>query len=143
MEFSSHFHGSTLASKETSMEVGGNRFTSMEFSPWKLVKVDLLPWKLVEASMEIHGRFYCRWQCKPPLLPSIATSTNIFRRSFHEVPYTPTYFHLLPRVSQSSSCFHKTNPNLKLELPPWKRAYFQLPRKNMEVHGSSTLLPWK
>ena len=121
--------------------------TSMEISmevnsrPWKFpsIEVDLLPWKLVEASMEVSGSFHCWWKWKLPLLPSIAASTKIFRGSFHERPHTPTHFHLLPRVSQNSGCFHKTNPDpvLTLELPPWKLAYFQLPWKYTEVDGSS------
>ena len=98
--------------------------------------------------MEVHGSFHCRWKWKLPLLlPSIAASTNTFRGRFHELPYTPPYFHLLPRVSQTFSCFHKTNPyhnpnpSPKLELPPWKLAYFQLEWKlmeaSMEVDGST------
>ena len=82
---------------ETSIEVGGSRFTSMD--PWKLVGVGLLPWKLVEASMEVDGSFHCRWKWKLPLLPSIAASTNILAESFHDLSYTSTYCHLLPRVS--------------------------------------------
>ena len=145
---------------ETSTNVHGNfhGFTSMEVNllpsklpsksleecllprkfPWKLVEVYLLPWKLVEASIEVHGSFHTRWKGKLPLLPSIAASTNVPRGSFHELPYTPTYLHLLSRVletsscfhKQTSSCFHKTipNPNPPLGLPPWKLAYFQLPK---------------
>ena len=81
----------------------------------KLVEEDLLPWKLVGASMEML-----------PLLPSIGVSTNIFRppiaastdisrRSSHELLYTLTYFLLLPRASQTSGCFHKINSNLNPE----------------------------
>ena len=51
--------------------------------------------------MEIHGIFHCRWGRKLPLLPSIAPNTNKMLGSFHELPYTPTYFHLLSRVSQN------------------------------------------
>ena len=69
--------------------------------PWKVVEVYFLPSQLVEASIEMHGSFYCRWKWKLALLPSIATSANIFRGSSHELPYTPTYFHLLPQVSQT------------------------------------------
>ena len=99
------FHGSKYTSMEISMEVGGKRFASMgismevgwnRFTSMEVRGIDLLPWKLVEASMEIHGNFHCRWKWKFPLLPSIASSTNICRGSFHELPYTPTYFHLLP-----------------------------------------------
>ena len=86
----------------------------------------LLPWKLVEASTDVHGFFHCRWKWKFPLLPSIAASTNIFHGGFHEIPYTPTDFHLLHRVSQTSSCVHKTNgslllppPSPSLQRPPW------------------------
>ena len=99
MEASTQVGGSRFTSKEISRDVGGSRFTSMEVRRFR-------------------GSFHCRWKWKLPLLPSIATSTNIFRGSFHAHPYTPTYLHLLARVSQISSCFHDTNPTL--ELPPWK-----------------------
>ena len=109
MEGFTNLHGKFHGSKFTSMEAillpwklpwksVSVDLLSWKF-PWKLVGVDLLPCKLVEASMEIHGSFHCRWKWKLPLLPSIAASTNIFRGSFHELPCTPTYFHLLPRVS--------------------------------------------
>ena len=115
------FHGSKLTSMEASMEVGGRRFTSMYIS-LEVGEVDALSCKSVEASMEEHGSFHCRWKCKLPLLPSNAAFTNIFRGRFHELQHTPTYFHLLPRASQTSGCFHTINPspNPKLELPPWK-----------------------
>ena len=108
-------------SMEASMEVGGRRFTSMYIS-LEVGEVDALSCKSVEASMEEHGSFHCRWKCKLPLLPSNAAFTNIFRGRFHELQHTPTYFHLLPRASQTSGCFHTINPspNPKLELPPWK-----------------------
>ena len=82
------FHGSRwiiFISMETSMKVGGSIFTS------------------IVISGSFHGSFHCRWKWKLPLLPSIAASTNILRGSFHELPYTPTYFHLPPRVLQTSS----------------------------------------
>ena len=139
------FHGNFRGSQYTSMEICGSRCTSMGIS-WTLVEVYSFPCKLVEASMEVHESFHCRWKWKLPLLPSIAASTNIFRGNFHDLPYTPTYFHLLPRVSQASSCFHKTqsnpNPNPssnpKLELSSWKLA-FQLSWKlvvDRSFHGS-------
>ena len=107
------------------MEVGRSRFTHMEVSgsfhgsTWKFpLSVE------VEASIaSINGSFHEHIPWKLPLLPSIASSTNIFNGSFHELSYTPTYFHLLSRVSQTSTCFQKTNPspNPKPELPPWNR----------------------
>ena len=115
---------------ETSLEVGGSRFTSMEI-PRKLVQVDLLPWKLVKASMEVRGIFYCRWKWKLPLLPSLAASTNIFRGSFHELPYIPTYFHLLP------SWFHKTSIRVH------RGRFHQLPWKSIYFHGSFHGSRWK
>ena len=129
-KFRRFFHGSQFNSMEASMEVGGRILLQWKF-PWKLVEVESLPWKLVEASMEVHGSFHCRWRWKLPLLPSIAASTNIFRGSFYEISNTLTYFYLFRQVSQTSSCFHKTNPNpnLTLELSPWKLAYVQLPWK--------------
>ena len=90
---------------------------------WKLVEVDLLPWNLMEAFMEIDGIFHGRWKRKLPLFPSIAASTNTLCGSFHELPYTPTYHHLFPRVLQTSICFHKTFikvHRLPFDLLPWK-----------------------
>ena len=59
------------------------------------------------------------------MLPSICSFTNTFRGSlsFHELPSTPTYFHLLPRVSQTPSWFHKTSVRVSrrsFDLLPWK-----------------------
>ena len=117
--FHARFHRSLGNFHVTSMEVNlfpwKLRWKSVEVGllpwkfPWKLVEVDILPWKLVEASMEVQGSFHLRWKWKPPLLPSIAASTNMFRGSFHELPYTPTYFHLHPRITQFSNCFDKTS----------------------------------
>ena len=69
-----------VASIEISMEVGESRFSSIEVSGsfhWSTWKFPL--------SMEVEAS-----------IASIiaASSTNMFRGSFHEVPYTPTYFHL-------------------------------------------------
>ena len=94
------------------------------------------PWKLVEASMEVHGSFHCRWKWKLPLLPSIAASTNIFRGNFHDLPYTPTYFHLLPRVSQTSSCSFKSNSTLNATLTPTPSlSYLHGIRPTSNYHG--------
>ena len=90
------------------MEASGTRFTCAEVSG---------------SFLENAYSFHCRRKWK---LRSIAASTSGFRGSFQCLLYTPTYFHLLPRVSQTSSCFHKTDPKPKLELPPWKLAHFQL-----------------
>ena len=107
--------GSRFTPMETPVEVGGSRFTCME------------------VSRRFHGIFHRSRKLKVPLIASINCSflEHIFRGSFHDLPYTPTCFHLLPRTPQTSSCFHKTTPNpiLTLELPPWNLTYFQLPRK--------------
>ena len=115
--------------------------------PCKLVEVELPPWILMEASMQVHGSFHCRWQLKVPLFPSIAACTNIFSGNFPKLPSTPANFHLLPRISQTSSFFDKTKPhpslNLKLELLPWTPADFPF---SCLVDGSvwrSMLLPEK
>ena len=98
---------------ETSIEANSLPRMSVEADllrwkfPWKSVEADLRPRKLVEASMEVHGSFHCRWKWKLPLLLPIAASTDIFRGSVHELLYTPTYSHLLPRVSQTPRCFRK------------------------------------
>ena len=109
--------------------------------PWKLVEVDLLPWKLVEASVELHKFFHCRWKWELPLLLAVAVSTNTFRGSFHEFPHTHAYLHLLQRVSQTSSSFHKTSirvHRLSFDLTPWK-----FPPTSMETSMETILLPWK
>ena len=99
--------------------------------------------------MEVSGSFHestRKFPLSVEMEASIASIDCSFHNGrFHELPYNPTYFRLHPRISRTSSCFHKTNsnPNLKLELPPWKLAYSQLPWKQMEVHGSSLLPPWK
>ena len=143
MDVSTIFHGIEFTSMETSMEVGGSRFTSMEF-PWKLVEMDSLPWKLVEASMKMHGSFHCRWKYKLPLLPSIAASTNIFRGSFHELPYIPTY--ILPLTCTSITNFQLLLKDLR-KLPPTSVRSTVLARKfPQNFPGISTeviLLPWK
>ena len=90
------------------------------------MELDLLPIKVSGSFRGSTWEFPLSVEVEAPLLPSIAASTNIFRGSFNELPYAPTYFHLLPRVSQTSSCFHKTDPKPKLEIPPWKLAHFQL-----------------
>ena len=103
------------------LEVGGGSRFTRKF-PWKLVEVDLLPWSLVEASMEIHGIVYCRWKWNLPLLPSIAASTKKIRGSFHELPYTPKYFHLIPRVPQTSGCIYKNSVRvhrIPFDVLPW------------------------
>ena len=120
-----------------SMIFHGRQFTSMKVSgcirsiyfhgnllPWNLVEVDLLPSKLLEASMEVHRISTVGGKGIFHLLPSVAASTDNFRGSFHELPYTPTHFRKRPRVSQTSCWFHKTKPNPRLKLPPWKLAYF-------------------
>ena len=92
--------------------------------------------------MEVSESFHCQWKRKLPLLP-IAASTHIFRGSFHELPYTPTYFHLPLRVLQTSSCFHKTStrdhplPFDLLILVLWK-----FPPNFMETSTEVKLLPF-
>ena len=79
--------GGIFTSIEASMEVNGNRFHPCNF---------------VETSMEVCGslqRFPLQWKLNLRLLPSIAASTTVFGWSFHELPFTPICFYLLPRVS--------------------------------------------
>ena len=109
--------------------------------PWKLVEVDLLLSRLVEASKEVRGIIPCQWKWKFLLLPSVAASTNILRGSLHALPYTLTYFHILPRISQTSSCFNKTCTRvgrLPFQLLPWG-----FPSTSMEANLYSWKLPWK
>ena len=132
MEVSTNLHESQFISMEAFVEVGGSRFTCMEIT----VEVGRSQFTCMEVSGSFNVstcKFLCRWKWKLPLLPSMAASTNIFRGSFHELPYTPTYFHLLPRVSYTSSCFHKTilNPNPDLI---WSYLHGSCPTSNF--HGS-------
>lgn len=105
--------------------------------PWKLSEVDFLPWTLVEASMAVHGCPHCRCKRTHRFGSSFADSTNIFRGSFHKLPYSPTHVHPLPRVSQPFSCIHKINLNAnpKLKLSPWK-----LLPTSLEADGSTRKL---
>ena len=80
-----YFHGSFQSVEEYllpwkfSMQVGGRRFTFME----------------VSGSLHATWKFTLQWKWKFPLLPPIAASTNIFRGSFHGLPYTLHTFCLL------------------------------------------------
>ena len=112
--FHGSFHGrrrnNISTSIENSSEAGGSRFTSMQVSgsfhgsTW---------FSVVRRS----GSFHRSHQMKLPRI--------LFRASFHGLSYIPIYCYLFPRVLQTSSCFHKTNPNTnsnqnpnpKLELP--------------------------
>ena len=108
------FHGSKL----TSMEVGESRFTSIEFP----MEVGGSRFTSMDVGRSVHGsawKFHCRWKLKLPLLSSSAASTNIFSGSLHELPYNTTYFHPIPRVSQTSGWFHKTNPNPNFSCLSW------------------------
>ena len=71
----------------------------------------------------------------------------MFRGRFHDVPYNSTYVPLLPRVSQTSSCFHKTSirvHGLTFGIYPWEFAPTSMATSMkiillkfyMEVHGS-------
>ena len=144
------------------MEVGGSKFTPMEISidvggsrspmevnlfpskyPCKLVEVNLLSWKLVEASMKVHGSFHCQWKWKLPLLPSIAASTMEDSMSFHITLRTSVYIHEYRELPAASTRLTLT---LTLTLS-WSYLHGRWPTSNfhgqMEVHGSSVLLPWK
>ena len=139
--FHRKFHGSKFTSMETFTEVSGRIVTSMGIS----MEDGGSRFTSIEVSRSFHGSTW-KFLLSVEVEASIASIScmDIFCGSFHEIPHTPTYFCLLPRVSQTSSCFHKTNrnrnPNPKLELPPWKLVYFQLPWKlveaSMEVAGS-------
>ena len=109
--------------------------------PWNLVEADLLQWKFVEASMEVRGSFHCRWKWKRPLLQKIAASTEYTRGSFHELLYTPTNFHLLPRVSQTSSSFH--NNFIRVHQLPFDLLPWNFSPNSMETSMEVNLLSWK
>ena len=64
-----------------------------------------------------------------------------FGASFHELSYTPIVFHLLPRVSQTSSYFHKHSVSVHrfpIGLLPWKISptSIELNGSKAEVNGS-------
>ena len=108
---------------------------------WKLEEVDVLPWTFVESFMEVHGSFHCRWKGKLPLLPSVAAATNIFRGSFHELPYTPTYLTYFHEYDKPPAASTKLTLTLTLTLS-WSCFYGSWPTSNlgtMEVDGST----WK
>ena len=100
--FSTNFHGNIYGSQYTAMDARGSRYTCTE----KIMEVGR-----VIYFMELRGSFHYRWKCKFLLLPSISRCTNILLGSLHELPYKPSYFHLPPRGSQTSSSFRSTNPN--------------------------------
>ena len=112
------------------------------------MEVGLLLWNLVEASMEVDISFHWRSKWKLSLLPSTAASTTICGGSCHELPYIPTYFHLLPRVSHTSSCFHQTSFKVH-QLPfnplPWKfpPTFMEYSMEAAEASAEVNLLPWK
>ena len=115
--------------------------------PWKSVESDYFHLNFHEVGgcrftfMEVSGSFHgSTW--KFPLSEEVEASVASINCSVHEhspwkLPYTPTYFHLLPRLSQTSSCFYKTSirdHRLPFDLLPW-----WFPPTSMEVN----LLPWK
>ena len=110
------------------MQVGGSRFTSME------------------VSGSFHGN---TWEI--PLSVEVEASIVSINCSFHEcmpwkLPWASIYpyifFHLLPRVSQTSRCFYKTCIRvyrLPFVLLPWKSPWKLLPWTSVAGY----LLPWK
>ena len=128
-----YFHGNME-------QVGGSRFTSTE---------------VFEVCGNFHGiSFHRRWKWNLPLLPSIGAFTNTSCGSFHEIPYTPTYLHLLQRVPRTSRCLHATSRRvhkLPFDLLPWK--FPPLTWKSVEEYllpckfpcklVKAYLLPWK
>ena len=150
-----------ITSMEALLEVGGSVYTSVEIS----IEVSGIRCTSMEVSRSFHGstwkfKFPLSMEVEASIFPSIAACTNVFRGSFHELPYTPTYFPLLLRVTQTSSCFHKTSRRvhrLPFDLLPWKSIYFHGSRwMNIYVnHGNFhktsirlcrfpfDLLPWK
>ena len=132
MEASMEFCGSKFSSMEISMEADGSRFASMEVSGsfhgsiWKFQLSVEVEASIASINCSFHQ--YILWKnpwasIYPSILPS--TSTSIIKSPAASTRLTLTL-----------------NPNPKLELPPWKPAYLQLPWKYMEVHGRNMLLPW-
>ena len=90
---------------------------------------------------------YRTQRLKFPLMVEVEVSiASIICRLYDHIrwklPYTPVYFHLLPRVSQTCSCFRKTSVRVHqvpFDLLPWKFL-------SINFHGSKLkvdLLPWK
>ena len=76
-------------------------------SGWKKIYFHASWWKKI-TSMEVSGSFHGKtW--KFPLSLGVESSANILCGGFHDLPHTPTHFHLSRRVSQTYSCFHKTS----------------------------------
>ena len=141
MGFSNNFHG---------------RFCWNKLLPWMYIHGNVRGSRWKYFYLGIHGNFHCRWNRKLPLLQSIVASTNMFRRSFHELPSTPLSFHLLPRVSQTSTYLNRTptrvhrvpfdllpltfpptctETSVEVNLLPWKLPWNSV-KASMEVHGS-------
>ena len=104
MEVSTWFHGYfpwnwiyIHGSQFSSVQVGGNIFSCME-----IAKEFVFPWKYMELSLSVE-------------VEATIASTNC---SFHEyIPWklpwasiSPTYFHLLPRASQTPGYFTQDYP---------------------------------
>ena len=134
------------------MEVNTSDLNSIEASTHVhggKLEVDLLSWKLLEASMGVYGTFTDGGRMEACIASSIAASTTIFGRSFRGLPYTPIYSHLLPRVSQTSSCSHKHStrvhqipfdllswnfPPTSMEFPPNTMEFSNFPPISMKVN---------
>ena len=105
--------------------------------PWKLVEVNVFSRKLVEASTEAHGIFLCQWEWKLLFFLSIAACTNVFRGSFHELLYTPTYFHLITNVQLLQLDFHKGPP------ASVRSSYMEVPPASIVISIEVNFLRWK
>ena len=137
---------------ETSLEVNVHA--------WKLPGVGRRIVISIEISMEVAGRRFAstevsvnfhRSTWKFPLPVEVEDSIASINCSFHEyipwkLPWASTYSYIFAPTSASvttCSSFHKFNLhpvlNHNVELPPSKLAYFQLPRKQMEVHRSDPM----
>ena len=115
--------------------------------PTKLTQV---LWRVIPGVNTPAMVLYVPYRTQPlkfPLMVEVEVSiASIICRLYDHIrwklPYTPVYFHLLPRVSQTCSCFRKTSVRVHqvpFDLLPWKFL-------SINFHGSKLkvdLLPWK
>ena len=103
------------------------RYTSLHGCPSKIIK---RLWKYIYFNGS-PGKLW--WEY-------IGGSTVGWSGSFHEIPYTPTSFYLLPRVSRTSSSFYKTTVRVHRLLLDLLSHHFQ--PTSMEIFMEVNILPW-
>ena len=98
----------------------------------------------MEVGGSMHGN---TWEF--PLSVEVKYSIAFVNCSFHEyipwklheLPSTPKYFNLFPRVSHTSSCFYKTA--VRVHRPPFDLRPWNFPPTSMGTSMEANLLPCK